>query len=157
MSRRARSLCQVLVDRIATSNLGSMTTTIYDTAWLSMVFKQEDGHVRWLFPECWHYILSHQLPSGGWEAYSTTEDGVLNSLAALLALKRHQSGTDSSIGLDDAITNATMFIENSLRTMEVDGILPIGYEILVPAHLAMLESIRYTYILPGNGLSSCSL
>ena len=151
VEKRARSLCQALVDGIAESNsvfvdgvaesnLCTFTTTIYDTAWLSMISKKEGENTCWLFPECWQYILGRQLPNGGWEAYAGKEDGILNSLAALLALKRHQSSTDSSIMLQDAIQNATVFLQHALQTIDVEGILPIAFEVLVPAHLAMLDT-----------------
>ena len=140
VEKRARSLCQVLVDGIAESNLCTFTTTIYDTAWLSMISKKEGENTCWLFPECWQYILDRQLPNGGWEAYARKEDGILNSLGALLALKRHQPSTDSSIMLQDAIQSATVFLQHALQTIDAEGVLPIAFEILVPAHLAMLDT-----------------
>ena len=137
--KRARLLCQSLVDAIPTSNICSVTTSIYDTAWLSMISKPEGDHVCWLFPESYQYILSQQLPSGGWEAYARNEDGIMNSLAALLALKRHQSSTNPDVRLQDAIERATMFLESALQTIDADAGLPIAFELLVPAHLAMLD------------------
>lgn len=140
VEKRARLLCQNLVSGIAKSNLCSLSTAIYDTAWLSMISKKEGESVRWLFPESFQYLLREQLPNGGWEAYATKGDGILNSLAALLALKRHQSSGDSSIMLREAIQSATVFLNSSLQSLEVDNSLPVGFEILVPALLAMLES-----------------
>lgn len=64
---------------------GPMSISIYDTAWVSMVQKP-DG--MWLSPESFEFLLAHQLPSGAWESYASTVDGVLNTAAALLALKR---------------------------------------------------------------------
>lgn len=140
IGKRAQLLCQDLAYGIEKSNLCSLTTAIYDTAWLSMICKKEGESARWLFPESFQYLLSQQLPSGGWEAYATKEDGILNSLAALLALKRHQTCTDSSVEIHDATQSAIVFLEKSLQTMDIDGSLPVGFEVLVPALLAMLES-----------------
>ncbi|KAH6843334.1 hypothetical protein B0I37DRAFT_418444 [Chaetomium sp. MPI-CAGE-AT-0009] len=50
-----------------------------------MVHKSGD----WLFPECFDFILEEQLPSGAWESYATPLDGILNTAAARLALKKH--------------------------------------------------------------------
>ena len=147
---RARLLCKDLVDGIAKSNLCSLTTTIYDTAWLSMISKKEGGQVHQLFPESFQYILRQQLPNGGWEAYATKEDGILNSLAALLALKRHHTSTDLGDIVQNAIKNAVKFLENALQTMDIEGSLPVGFEILVPAHLAMLENEGITLSSPAT-------
>ena len=140
VGKRVRMLCQGLVEGITKSSLCSLTTAIYDTAWLSMIYKKEGDHTHQLFPESCQYILGQQLPNGGWEAYATKEDGILNSLAALLALKRSQARTNSSVMLQNAIQSATRFLEDALQAMDIDESLPVGYEILVPAHLAMLES-----------------
>jgi hypothetical protein len=139
IEQRARLLCQGLVDGIAKSNLCTVTTAIYDTAWLSMISKKEGGVERWLFPESFQYLLSQQLSNGGWESYATKEDGIVNTLGALLALTRHRGSTNSAVKLQDAIQSATSCLEGSLQTLVIDGSLPVGFEIVVPALLAMLE------------------
>ncbi|KAL9100074.1 MAG: hypothetical protein Q9163_004515 [Psora crenata] len=143
IDHRARLLCQGLVDGVAKSNLCTVTTAIYDTAWLSMISKKEGGVECWLFPESFQYLLSQQLPNGGWESYATEEDGMLNSLTALLALTRHRGITDadsSAVGLQDAIQSAISYLEASLQKVDLDGSLPVGFEIVIPALLAMLEN-----------------
>lgn len=69
-----------------------MSASVYDTAWLSMVQKPGiDGITgTWLFPECFEFIIEQQLPSGGWESDATTVDGILNTAAALLSLKKRE-------------------------------------------------------------------
>lgn len=64
----------------------------------------------------------------------------MNSLAALLALRRHRGSTDFRVKLQNAIQSAISCLEGSLQTLDVDGTLPVGFEILVPALLAMLEN-----------------
>ena len=140
IEQRARLLCQGVVDGIAKSNLCTVITAIYDTAWLSMISKKEGEVERWLFPESFQYLLSQQLPSRGQESYATEEDGILNSLTAPLALTRHRGSTDSNVKLQDAIQSAISYFEGSLQTLDIDGSLPVGFEILVPALLAMLEN-----------------
>lgn len=67
----------------------SISASVYDTAWLSMVMKpgSSDTGSSWLFPECFRFILAEQLPSGAWESYAIPVDGILNTSAALLALR----------------------------------------------------------------------
>ena len=69
-----------------------MSASVYDTAWLSMVQKPGiDGITgTWLFPECFEFIIEQQLPSGGWESDAATVDGILNTAAALLSLKKRE-------------------------------------------------------------------
>ena len=55
------------------SSLGTMSTTVYDTAWVSMVSKVVDDKSEWLFPECFQVILNNQLDHGGWEAHTTVK------------------------------------------------------------------------------------
>src|SRR4051812_26439273 len=69
-----------------TEGLGSMSPSVYDTAWVSMA---RNPAVGWLFPECFDWVLQLQLPSGAWQSYATPLDGILNTGAALLALKKH--------------------------------------------------------------------
>ena len=69
--------------------VGSMTCSVYDTAWVAMVFKTVDGQKRWLFPSSFQYLLNQQQNDGGWQTSSSRADGILNTLAALLACCRH--------------------------------------------------------------------
>ncbi|KAJ7650649.1 Ent-kaurene synthase [Roridomyces roridus] len=82
----ANSLLCDLLSRHTSNGLGNMSPSLYDTAWVSMVSK--DG--QFCFPSAFQYLLDHQAPSGGWEATSDT-DSILNTLAALLSLVKHQS------------------------------------------------------------------
>src|SRR5687768_11930033 len=68
------------------SSFSSFTPAIYDTAWLSMVHRSIDGNIEWLFPRCWDYILSTQQEDGTWPLYAAPVDGILNTLASMLAL-----------------------------------------------------------------------
>ena len=45
----------------------SFSTTIYDTAWAAMVSKDFHGKKQWLFPQCFEYLLAHQMDEGGWD------------------------------------------------------------------------------------------
>lgn len=47
-----------------THDVGNQTSTIYDTAWVSMVRKPSNIGSGLLFPECFQFVLDRQLPSG---------------------------------------------------------------------------------------------
>ncbi|KAI0003167.1 hypothetical protein F4779DRAFT_602132 [Xylariaceae sp. FL0662B] len=59
-------------------DFGSISVSIYDTAWLSMIRKPgvPETDDLWLFPECFEYVLDNQLPSGAWESYASDVDGI---------------------------------------------------------------------------------
>ncbi|KAI1184126.1 hypothetical protein F5B17DRAFT_413278 [Nemania serpens] len=42
-----------------------------------------------LFPDYFEYTLKTQFPTGAWPTYSSIRDGILNTAAGLLALKKH--------------------------------------------------------------------
>lgn len=72
------------------SRFGSFSGAVYDTAWLSMISKVDQGHRDPLFPECFNYLLKSQQENGAWGATAFPVDGILNSLAGLLALATRQ-------------------------------------------------------------------
>ena len=155
LDRQAHSLVQRLATGCKNGSLGSATVAIYDTAWVSMVSKVDDGQEAWLFPECFQFLLDNQLPNGGWQCYSTPYDGLLNTLAALLALQKHANRSDmrhrpNSPDLEVRISKATMYLQESLQHWDVDQSLQVGFEILVPALLSMLESENIHFVFSGR-------
>jgi hypothetical protein len=76
--------------------IGSMSTSIYDFAWASMVLKNVNGAYEWLFPKSFQLVLDSQLPDGGWESHAFDVDGLLNTMAALLAILKHRSETKAT-------------------------------------------------------------
>ena len=153
--RRAQNLVQQLADGCESNDFGSATVSIYDTAWVSMVTKRIKGQDQWLFPESFQYILDTQLPDGSWDSHTSLEDGILNTMAALLALKKHTStlpatnGT-SSPDLGDMITKAKKSLDSRLYHWDVETCVNVGVEILVPAILAMLETEGVYFRFPGQ-------
>ena len=153
IEQRAQTLIQQLAAGCQSNDLGSATVTVYDTAWVSMVSKFEDGHGIWLFPECFHYLLDTQLPSGGWESHASLDDRLLHSLAALLAMKKHMSACGpmshpNPSDLEDRISKATAYVQNSLHCWTVEENLHVGFEILLPAHLSMLQKEGIDFVFP---------
>ncbi|KAJ5753014.1 Phyllocladan-16-alpha-ol synthase [Penicillium odoratum] len=135
--------------------LGFMSPAIYDTAWVSMVQKSVGEHMTWLFPDCFEYILHNQLEDGSWITYASQIDGILNTAASLLSLKRHfntpfQSSIISQDSLEDRIEQATNALQALLQAWDVDSTLHVGFEILVPALLGYLEAEGIAFFFPGH-------
>ncbi|CAI7654790.1 unnamed protein product [Penicillium glandicola] len=149
-------LIDQLTERIDDSHgLGFMSPAVYDTAWVSMVQKPGDGHDTWLFPECFEYILSNQLDDGGWTTYASQIDGILNTAASLLSLKRHfiaplQITTISQECLEERIDRATKALHALLNIWDVNDTVHVGFEVLVPALLGYLEAESIALSFPGR-------
>ena len=125
--------------------------TIYDTAWLAMVSKEMDGGIRWRFPECFQFLLDHQIADGGWEAYASEVDGILNTMAALLALRLHADAPDYlgcplPSDIETRITKATTFLQKKLQEWDGERSIHVSFEILVPSlpHLLQQEGLSFT-------------
>ncbi|KAJ5963591.1 Phyllocladan-16-alpha-ol synthase [Penicillium vulpinum] len=150
----------VLIDQLTeqlddSHGLGFMSPAVYDTAWVSMVKKSVDGQTVWLFPGCFEYILSNQLEDGSWTTYASQIDGILNTAASLLSLKRHfitplQISTISQENLAGRIDQATKALHAMLHAWDVDATLHVGFEILVPALLGYLEDESIAFSFPGR-------
>ncbi|TID14750.1 CAAX prenyl protease 1 [Venturia nashicola] len=150
----------ILVHQLANHNdntygLGTMTCAIYDTAWIAMVTKEIGGKLKWLFPESFEYLLERQHEDGSWESYGAEVDGVMNSLAALLALKRHQKQPELSLAalpydIDTRIERAIKSIAGQLQAWDVESTMHVGFEYLVPALLTMLEADDIQFQFPGR-------
>ncbi|KAK8043770.1 hypothetical protein PG994_012608 [Apiospora phragmitis] len=125
LESQAHKLVSHLASQTMTNHgFGSMSTSIYDTAWVSMIPNRE-AKTAWLFPESF--------------SYATALDGILNTAAALLSLKKH---------IRDVPEN-TDWVSRSLRAeralcamlggwdmMESDQ---VGFELLVCHHLSLLH------------------
>jgi hypothetical protein len=133
---------------------GSFSGAIYDTAWLSMITKEEKGQSRILFPECFEYLLAAQRDSGVWESNSAQIDVIPNSLAALLALATRQTsnlpqlpGTSS---LHERIERGQTAVQAVLQNWAVQDSLHVGFEVLVPNLLKQLSALDIAFDFPGH-------
>ena len=135
--------------------IGCMSTSIYDTAWVSMVSKIVDGHRQWLFPESFQYILDKQLPDGGWECYASDLDGILNTMAALLAILRNQKHSSLHTNLhfperiECTVSRATKSLSEQLKKWDVASSDNVGFELLVPTLLTLLSEHGVAIDFPG--------
>lgn len=138
--------------------LGSMTGTVYDTAWISCISKpmSDSGFEQWLFPPSFCFVLDAQDVDGGWRWPPQQEkqcigSTVLTSLAALFAITQHirrplQLATAHG-DLSDRLARGIKFVAQKLRLL--DHVFPdnVGFEVLVPALLELLEQedIRFQF------------
>lgn len=132
--------------------LGSMSACAYDTAWVSMVQRLQDGKLEYVFPLCFENLLVSQTADGGWGVTGSQIDAILNTMAALLALRKRQSKSeraDEVAALDVQIKLAVVFLQAKLDVWDVEGTDHVGFEILVPAHLAMLATEGIPFTFPG--------
>ena len=140
---------QILVSTLARGCLqkdgkGSFSVATYDTAWVAMISKMVNGVTQWLFPECFQFLLTAEVPGGGWDSHSSDLDAILNSMAALLALQKHRiafgySNSKLPEDIDSRIAGAVSFLDSRLQQWDVEASEHVGFEIIVPAILEMLE------------------
>lgn len=125
---------------------GSMSCAIYDTAWVSMVTKHTDGGKQWLFPESFRFLLKCQSGDGSWGVSPFSQiDGILNTAAALLSLQKHAAdalqmrdlGQD---GLHERKCLAAASLARQLKAWNVEATRHVGFEVIVPALLELLEN-----------------
>ena len=152
----------VLVGQLASAckdgrPIGSMSASIYDTAWVSMVSKVIDSRRVWLFPESFQYVLDKQLPDGGWQCYASDLDGILNTMAALLALlyNQNKSSLNSNlhipVDIASRISRAIECLNQRLNVWDVLSSDNVGFELLVPTLLTLLSEYGVDLNFPGLG------
>lgn len=123
--------------------IGSFSPSVYDTAWLAMIYKGKSDSAC-LFPECLKYLLETQHQDGGWPAYASEMDGILNTMAATVALKEHKKRSELSCGtlpidITSRILRAEKCLKEKLQNWDVSSTIHVGFEILVPSLLELLE------------------
>jgi hypothetical protein len=124
----------------------SMSVNPYDTAWIAMVQKSTLGSSnQWLFPKSFEFLLETQHADGSWYAGVSELDGLLSTMAALLALLKHQrypdtTGCPSTPDYTMRISRAVSWLESTLRNFDFDACTDnVGFEILVPSLLGLLR------------------
>ena len=135
--------------------IGSMSASIYDTAWVSMVSKVIDGSPHWLFPDSFKYVLDKQLPDGGWQCYASDLDGIVNTMAALLAILQNRKYSSFNTNLhipgnvEDRIDRATQYLSERLGVWDIASSDHVGFELLVPTLLTLLSEYGVDLSFPG--------
>lgn len=137
--------------------LGSMTCSVYDTAWVACVSKTVGGRPQWLFPSSFAYIIHSQLPDGGWPAHPGEDDtdevdGILSTMAGLYCLTQHaktpfQLRHLESGGLAVRVEKGVARLAQLLERWRADDCKAVGFEVLVPSLLELLskEGIQFRF------------
>ncbi|KAI9692681.1 MAG: hypothetical protein M1820_009475 [Bogoriella megaspora] len=136
----------------------TMSSSVYDTAWVSMVSKKHGQGRRWLFPDAFRYILNEQCPDGSWKGGATDIDVILNTASALLALLQHRRYKDCAIesetgeprDLQLRIEKATNFLKFTLDRWDFTNTDQVGFELLVPALLKQLGTHEISFSFPAQ-------
>ncbi|KAI0516929.1 hypothetical protein F5B22DRAFT_138040 [Xylaria bambusicola] len=138
LSLQAESLIARLAMRCSKNDdFGSMSSSIYDTAWLAMI-KKPDGQ-EWLFPECFDFILKCQQPLGDWDSYSTSMDGILNTAASLLALRKHLEESPGNVDWVARSIKAERILGRMLDSLDVNNADQATFGILIIKHVELLR------------------
>ena len=145
-----RKLLTGLLDHYDSSyGFGSMSCSVYDTAWVACVSKTVSGCPQWLFPSSFSVILQSQLSHGGWPAHpneidADVVDGILTTMAALFCLTQHakqplQLRHLHGAGIAPRISSATAYLSKLLNDWHVGDCKAVGFEVLAPALLDLLQ------------------
>jgi hypothetical protein len=158
----AKAMVQELGKKLENGKpFGSLSPSIYDTAWLARVHAP-GSPFEWLFPQCFEYLLQTQELGGGgaWPVVASEMDGILATMAALIALQEHralpQAHDDNDVSsyvamLDERILRAEKCLNRMLQEWDVASTVHVGFEMLVPALLEWLEKDGATrFEFPGR-------
>lgn len=141
----SEALVKELAERIDTGRpFGSFSQSIYDTSWLARI-RTRGIDSQWLFPQCFKFLLDSQEDDGGWPVRSSEIDDILNTMASLVAFKEHSSLSDVCGAIADKIelqrrsSLAEAHLRLSLQSWDVQSTVHVGFELLVPSLLELLE------------------
>ncbi|KAF9894881.1 hypothetical protein FE257_004502 [Aspergillus nanangensis] len=124
---------------------GAVSSSVYDTAWVSMIEKAgADGEKFWLFKECYDFLLNAQCEDGGWAANAVLFDRTAHTLAGLLAVKKHldrEEDPQNCQNWRERISKAIEFLNQALPHLPAAAVteLTIGAELWLPKMLELLE------------------
>ena len=152
---QANALLKSLVERYDDGfGLGTMSASIYDTAWVALVSRTIDNKTKWVFPESFDFIYNSQAPDGSWPGDGSVVDSIINTLACLLTLKRHeQAGRDDTyIDLSERCEKAITALNRDLQKWDVASTERIAFEMIVPSIFESLEKDGIEFNFPQRSL-----
>nr|UPQ49788.1 ent-isopimara 8,15 diene synthase [Vittaria appalachiana] len=133
-------------DKFTSLDLGHITVSAYDTAWVAMVPSLHDPNSP-QFPQCLDWIIQNQLSDGSWgdEDVFLAYERVCNTIACLVALKTWDRENNTFLkGIE--------YICKNLERIQYEAIeyMPTAFEIIFPGLLedAKLLGIDLPYDLP---------
>ena len=137
---------------VAPNGFGTMSPAAYDTAWVAMTEKKDrHGKLQPLFPEAYSYLEKTQSEDGSWAAETSDTDGIVNTLAALLAFKKQERRLQDALsGNQSRCLAAEASLRRMLNSWDIEASDRVGLEILVPNLLRLLESEGITFDFPSR-------
>ncbi|RLN08978.1 ent-copalyl diphosphate synthase 2-like isoform X2 [Panicum miliaceum] len=115
---------------------GEISVSPYDTAWVALVKKVDNGGEGPQFPSCIDWIAQNQLPDGSWsdDAFFLVQDRIINTLACTIALKSW------NVHHDKCNKGLSLIHENMSRLPEDDeDWMLAGFETIFPTLLEMAK------------------
>ena len=143
ITKEARELVHFLATQCDSEHgVGSMSPAPYDTAWVAMIEKKGgDGLSRPLFPEAYDYLEKTQSSDGSWAAETSDADGIVNTLAALLALRKREKQLEAARADNEKRCRAAEgALHRMLNSWNPNNTDRVGLEVLVPNLLKLLEA-----------------
>lgn len=134
----------------------TFSASTYDTAWVAMVERPgSNGSMELGFPECFDFLLQTQKADGSWKSESGSNlDGILNTMAALLALQKRVSRLSGASNKDlvSRCAKAEEVLVGMLRNWNIASCDRVGFEVILPALMRLLEQYGYHFEkqLPGK-------
>ncbi|KAL2040611.1 hypothetical protein N7G274_006590 [Stereocaulon virgatum] len=159
-SQKASMLVRQLIGEYGPRyGVGTLTSSIYDTAWVAMVAKTVDGQTNYLFPSSFEHLLRSQQHDGGWDGHRFLSDveSVLSCLAALLAICRHISRPyqmrEAREELEHRKNRAIYFLEIKFSQLDVSSTaIHPDFQPLIAKLLQMLEQECVRFAFQGREL-----
>ena len=154
---RVRKLLGGLLDNYDPHyGLGSMTCSVYGTAWVTCISKTIANSSQWLFPSSFSFVLSSQSSDGGWPAHPDENEtrgtnNILSTMAALfcltqnarnpLQLKHFIGSNELSIRIQRAVSRLSILLE-SWRS---DDCATVAFGLLAPSLLELLHEEGFEF------------
>ena len=161
MSSEAAGLLKTLATDFGNGyGVGSMSCSVYDTAWISCISKASKAGLRqWLFPSSFLFILHSQHADGGWHwppqgAHECADGTILSSLAALFTITQHLKQplqlSRLQVEIDDHLKRGIEFVARVLSRYGSTSYYSVGFDVLVPALLELLEKEGISFHFSGR-------
>ncbi|KAI5070149.1 hypothetical protein GOP47_0014492 [Adiantum capillus-veneris] len=143
VAKQVQKYINEVKDIFISLDLGEISISPYDTAWVAMVPSLDDSqHPQ--FPQCLDWIVQNQLLDGSWgdKDIFLAYERVCNTLACVVALKTWSYSQENMI-------KGVKFIHENIDKMgnEANDYMPTAFEVIFPALLedAQLLGIDLPY------------
>jgi hypothetical protein len=175
---RGRSDIDILLSKLFekyTSKIGfgTLTCSVYDTAWVANIMKTEKGATKYLFPSSFITALNNQKSNGSWGGHfdampktisfilqdtsADSSDAILSTMAALHMMIQHlkhphQISPSSlpSPPLAKRIERAVESLRSMLIQWDMETCNSVGFEVLIPGMMSLLALHGYEFEFPGK-------